>query len=113
MQVEAGEDFGIERIARLGDRAAVIGQRRVDRQTARRRFDDEAIEPSSRNKIEQRRSGDEVERPIKRQFEIAREIDRPGHNVEVGRLAQHRGASKQTEIVIDQPPVLSRRQARL
>ena len=85
VQVEAGPELGIEGRRRLGDGAAVIGERGVDRQPPRRRFDDEAIEPFGRNKVEQRRCRDQIERTVERKLEIAGEIDRPGDDGQVRR----------------------------
>ena len=110
VQVEAGQEFGIEDCTRIGDGAAVIGERRVNRQPPRRRFDDQAIEPIGRNEVEQRRCGDQVERAIERQFEIAGEIDRPGDDAHLRQSAGPRDLREKTEIVVDQPPVLARRQ---
>ena len=112
VQVEAGEEFGIEDRSRIRDCAAVIGERRVNRKTPRRRFDDEAIEPFRRNEVEQRRCSDQVERTVKRQFKIAGEIDRPGDDAQLRQSRGLRNLREETEIVIDQPPVLARRQMR-
>src|SRR4029079_17482411 len=112
VQVDAGQEFGIEDRSRIRDRAAVIGERRVNRTAPRRRFDNEAIEPFRRNEVEQRRCSDKVERTVKRQFKIAGEIDRAGDDVQLRQSRRPRNLREETEIVVDQSPVLARRQMR-
>src|SRR5262249_61800432 len=51
VEVEARQEFYIEALWRRGDSAAVVGQRRIERQPARRHFDNEAIEPCARNGV--------------------------------------------------------------
>src|SRR5262249_42449753 len=73
-----------------------------------RHFDNEAIEPFGRNKVEQRRCGDEIERAIEGEFEVAREIERRGRDVDVGRMFGGKGPRQKTETVVHQPPALTR-----
>src|SRR5712691_11076116 len=104
MEVEAIEELAVERLARLDDGAAIVSERGVDRQSPRRRLDDEAIEPFGRNEIEQRRRDDEVERTLERELEIAHEIDRPHDDSHRRPLSRLRGLRQQAEVVVDEPP---------
>ena len=68
---------GIER------RQPVIAQRRIERQPPRCRLGREALEPLVRHEIEQRRCGDQLNRPIQRRLQVTRKIDRDGRCGEV------------------------------
>src|SRR5712692_3657818 len=108
MRVEASQEFAIGKAAGLRGGAAVVRQRRIDREPTRGRLDDQAIEPFRRNEVEQRRGCNEIDRAVEREFEVADEIDRLGNDGEARRLPQRRGLGEETQIIVDQPPGLAR-----
>ena len=63
-----------------------------------------------RHEVEQRRRRDQLDRPIQRRFQVAREIDRDGRYGQIGRFRQPTGARQQAQIVVDQSPALPVRQ---
>ena len=110
--IDRRHHFGVERIARLKRGAAVIAERRIDRQPASRGLDRQPFEPWFGNQIEQRRAGDEIERPVEHELEIAGKIDRPRLHAHMRRLRQRDGAGQKAEIVVDEPPALPGREPR-
>src|SRR5215831_6050811 len=108
VEVESGQEFDIEALWRRGDSAAVVGQRRIERQPSRRDFDNEAIEPFARNEVEQRRRGDEIERAIEGELEVAREIDESGRDGHVRRMSGRKSPRQKTETIVHQAPALTR-----
>ncbi len=80
MRIDPGGDRRIERIGRREFDPSVIAQRRVKRDRARGDLDREPVQPGLRDEIEQRRGGDQIDRPVKRGFEIAVEVERDGGN---------------------------------
>ena len=76
MPVHGRDDVGIEAMRRIERDPPVITERGIDRQPARRRFDQQALEPILRHEIEQRRRRDQIDRTVERKFEIAHQIDR-------------------------------------
>ena len=109
--VHGVDDGGIERIDRIERRKTVIAERRIDRQAARRALGHQPVEPVMRHQIEQRRGGDQLDRPVERGLEVARKIDRHGRHRQVRRLREPGGAREQAQVVVDQAPALPPRQA--
>ena len=77
--------FGVGGVGRIDLDAAVVAQRRIDRQPPRRGLDHEPLQPFVGHEIEQRRGGDQIDRAVERGFEVAVEIDRHGGDVDVRR----------------------------
>ena len=78
MGIHGRRDGRIERIGRGQVNAAIIGQRRVDRQRARGDMAGKAIQPVFGDEIEQGRDRDQVFCAVERRCEIAAEIERNG-----------------------------------
>src|SRR5262249_24759492 len=70
------------------------------------------LEPLRRHEIKQRRSRNQIDRAVECKFEIAHQVDGAGFDRDVGRAAQSRRLREKTEVVIDEPPILTRRQLR-
>jgi hypothetical protein len=106
VRVDRGDHCRIERMESVEFNAAVITQRRIDRDRARQSLDHQSLEPSLRNQIEQRRRGDQIDRPVERRFEIMIEIDRHRIDRDARGLCHFRRARQQAEIVVGEPPIL-------
>ena len=89
---------------------AVEAQGRIERQPARGKLGDQALQPGRRDEVEQARSHDEIDRPVERKFEIAGEIERLAARRHAGRGLD---PGQQAEIVVDQPPALARNEMAL
>src|SRR5664279_6019575 len=68
MRVHCGGDGRIERVGGTEFDPSVVAQCRIDRDFSRRDLDRQPFEPSRRDEIEQRRRGDQINRPIERDF---------------------------------------------
>ena len=91
--------------ARVKRDAAIVGQRRIERNCARCDLDDEPSEPVVGYEIKQCRSGDQIHRPIERGLEIAVKVERHRQHVHASDALLRR-ARQQAEIIVDQPPIL-------
>ena len=93
---------------RLGNGAAVIGQRAIKRQPTLGHLRDETVEPCGRNKIEKSRGGHKIDRTIERELEVAREIQRCSGYRHTRRGRGWQCQRQQRETVVNQCPVLAR-----
>ena len=107
MRIDGGNDRRVEWIGWADLDPAVIAQRRIDRDRSRKGLDGQSIKPSLRYQIEQRRRGDQIDRPVERGFEVVVEIDRDRRQRDAGRPRHVGCARQQTEIVVDEPPILA------
>ncbi len=112
MAINGGDHRIIERIGGLDRDVIIVGQGDVDRQPPRRGFHDETLQPCIGNEVEQRRRGDEIDRPVERRFEVPDQIDRSrADRHSIGWMETSRPL-QQSEIIVDKMPVLPDRQAR-
>ena len=115
-RADAHSPHARRRVERIGGRdrdPPVVAQRRINRHRSRRDLDRQPLQPEFGDEIEQRRGGDQIDRPVERGFEIAIEVERrPSSTVHAAALPALGRARQQAEIVVDQPPVLRGRQPR-
>src|SRR6266566_7980136 len=79
---------------------------------SRRGFHDETLQPCIGNEVEQRRRGDEIDRPVERRFEVPDQVERfRAYRHSTGRI-ETSGPLQQSEIIVDTMPVLRDPQAR-
>src|SRR6266508_2101172 len=109
MLIEHSHNVRIVRIDRIQRDGTVKSKRGIDRQPACRGFDNEAIEPFDRDQIEKSRNGNKINGPIESRLEIATDIDWLGPDAEIRGSLRQRHSRQQTEVVVHQTPILSRR----
>ena len=111
VEVDRSDDSLVVTAGRRQADTAVIAQRRIEGTPADREDRDQPIQPFHRHQIEQRRHGHEVGVVTERPPQIGSEIDLDGRHLAQGRRGVV-GGLKQRGIVVEEAPVLTRRQQR-
>src|SRR6516165_2948111 len=108
MSVRGRDDWGVKRVRRLDFGPPIISKCRVDRQTPLYNLGQQSVEPTLRDKIEQRGRGDQVYRTNKRGVETGvkvqcTQLDRKGRRNRCHCTSE----SEQVGVVVDKTPHLA------